>query len=398
LIAKDLKEFLDWRQDGFFYVGHSSALIRLAGKLVLFDPVWEHSPYGKFWQFVPRQVNCDEILSQVDHCIVSHIHGDHLCEKILGSLACPVSVMEGRAPLEARIQKVNSFVRKFPAFKWCPLDEKIEAYFVAHPFNTIDSSVFLRTKDFCVYLGSDNFLDEKTLFRVANDVPATDLAMIPYAFVHWYPHLLSNLFEEERELESKRLNAQSIGQALNFIRYLKPRRFVPFGNSLYYKGGANHVLNRTLATPYEIPRSSVMLAGDFLVHGLIFRKDAMERLLEESLGGSETPTDFVAYEPNWDNAVTLFSEKLKRATFSVSNHEIIIGELTFDLEKLEVRRGCTPAPGRNFTRFKVEPTQIWEWAQGKISFEEVIGTRKFTCERVPNEYNLKVFEFMNNFL
>ena len=46
----------------------------------------------------------------------------------------------------------------------------------------------------------------------------------------------------------------------------------------------------------------------------------------------------------------------------------------------------------------VQDNEFKQWLSKKISFEEVLGTRRFTYERYPNTYNVKINSIYTNFL
>ena len=68
--------FFNHENDGFFYTGHASILVRLSGKRILFDPVVKSKPYGNKWVFFPEN-QFSEAVSGIDAVFVSHIHQDH---------------------------------------------------------------------------------------------------------------------------------------------------------------------------------------------------------------------------------------------------------------------------------------------------------------------------------
>ena len=385
-----LENFMETDADGVFYIGHSSALVRISKKLILFDPVWNHKPYGDYWTFNPPQYDCDSIIGKVDHCIVSHIHEDHLCDRIISKLGVPVSIMSGRWPLTDRLSKI-AFTHLHPELEWVNLNEDVQAFFVPHAFNSIDSSVFLRSKSYCVYLGSDNFLDSTMLEKLPN--VKIDVAFVPYAFIHWYPHLMVNMTEEEKFLEANRLKKQSLDQAQMFVKKMRPRLTIPFGSSLFYAEGPDHILNRCVADPEEFEGATPMFAGDYII----------------SKGGAKFSDPSRSFKPR--NFGPLFTDKVsitthdlerlkrqvKNASFRVENHSIIVnGVVEVDTDALQVHlltKAKVP-----YTQFDFDEDVFSDWIRGLITFEQAIGTRRFKCLRVPNVYNVKVFEFMNNFL
>lgn len=392
-LPTSLEKFMMIEDDGVFYVGHASALIRMGGKLFLFDPIWDAKPYGDYWSFFPKQINCDQVLDKLYSIFISHIHEDHLCDEILARTTCPIDVMRGRKPLEDRLRAVaGDRVFTSQPFRWHKLNNAdVEFYYVPHAFNSIDSSIFIRSKDYCVYVGSDNFLSKELLVKIAQDIPKVDVAMVPYAFIHWYPHLLNNITDEERETETKRLNKQSLDQAREFIDTFRPETVVPFGSNLFYAAGMDHILNRSLAKPEDLTEYP-MKTGDFILKGGARHDDKTDEPFDEK----EFPTPDYEFEvdPGRMYKVAMrIEENLPR----VMNHTLIVNGVCIDFEDLTVAYKMVKT-GREITAFFFDEPVFKKWLEGTITFEQAIGTRRFTCRREPNKYNLKVFEFMNNFL
>ena len=48
--------------------------------------------------------------------------------------------------------------------------------------------------------------------------------------------------------------------------------------------------------------------------------------------------------------------------------------------------------------FKVEPREFNQWLKGKLTFEEVLGTRRFRYTRKPNIYEIKIMQVYTNYL
>lgn len=366
--------FMKSNENGVYYIGHASALARLEGNLVLFDPVWNHRPYGEYWEFLPEQINCDSILDQVDFVVISHIHADHVCERILRKIKCPVHIMSGRPNLTEKLLSFGCHVVEIDPYEW-----HRGFYFVPHAFNSIDSSCFVKFEQYCVYCGSDNFLSREVLQRIINYIPRVDVAMVPYAFIHWYPHLLT-MDPQEKAAEVERLNQQSLDQAEMFDSLILPVVTIPFGNSLFHV--ENDELNKKLAQPEDFKSAVAMHAGSYVLGDDIY-VTKKERELPD---------------------VSDVMDRLSRATFGVEGHQLIIAcdhhrfkDLVIDLENHSFWLG-SPTPHKNYTRFILKPIIYNQWLNGEITFEEAIGTRQFWCERVPNVYNQKVFEFMNLFL
>tara|TARA_B110001452_G_C14851924_1_gene297553 strand:+ start:125 stop:466 length:342 start_codon:yes stop_codon:yes gene_type:complete len=80
--SKDLTKFLKSNDDGVFYTGHASILVRLNNKKYLFDYINNINFYGNSWIFFPNQI-IDNRLFDVDGVFVSHIHQDHYDPSLL---------------------------------------------------------------------------------------------------------------------------------------------------------------------------------------------------------------------------------------------------------------------------------------------------------------------------
>ena len=48
--------------------------------------------------------------------------------------------------------------------------------------------------------------------------------------------------------------------------------------------------------------------------------------------------------------------------------------------------------------FIVQDVEFNQWLNNKITFEEVLGTRRFRYERNPNAYNVKINSIYTNYL
>jgi hypothetical protein len=48
--------------------------------------------------------------------------------------------------------------------------------------------------------------------------------------------------------------------------------------------------------------------------------------------------------------------------------------------------------------FKLETNEFNKWLKGKLTFEEVLGTRRFRYIRKPNTYNVNIMQIYTNYL
>ena len=108
---------------------------------------------------------------------------------------------------------------------------------------------------------------------------------------------------------------------------------------------------------------------------------------------------------------SLLNEKLKKIKIKISknnskiNHKILISNETqknnkicIDLKKNTVEFYNKDKLPYNCHYFIVEDNEFNQWFNNKISFEEVLGTRRFRYQRYPNIYNVKINQIYTNYL
>ncbi len=80
-IKPDIKQFIKLKDNlSFIWFGHSTFLLNIGGKIILFDPVFSGSasPVGLFVKRYQDPVLKLEELPEVDYIVISHDHYDHL--------------------------------------------------------------------------------------------------------------------------------------------------------------------------------------------------------------------------------------------------------------------------------------------------------------------------------
>ena len=80
----DPTEFLNSERDGILWLGHASVYIRLNGKTILLDPVFDTPRFVTRFTPVPNPL---EKIKKLDYVLVSHDHRDHCDEKTLRDIA-----------------------------------------------------------------------------------------------------------------------------------------------------------------------------------------------------------------------------------------------------------------------------------------------------------------------
>ena len=251
--SKELSNFLESSDDGVFYIGHASILVRLNKKKFIFDVIQNTNFYNNSWLFFPSQIN-DKRIFDVDAVFVSHIHGDHYDPKLLKRLQnkkIPIYILDGRPGFNKDLKYKKIKFKKIPINKKYFIDKKIWVHGCLHEYNDIDSSLIISNDNLSVYHGNDNFITEKTLIPFKKKVGNVDVACIPFAFIHFYPYLLKSLNKKDNQKEAKRLENQFMNYGIKQAKILKPKVIIPFGSNLFHLDNPKSAMNRGVATPID---------------------------------------------------------------------------------------------------------------------------------------------------
>lgn len=84
LAVLDPAEFLNSERDGILWLGHASVYIRLNGKTILLDPVFDTPRFVTRLTPVPNPL---EKIKKLDYVLLSHDHRDHCDETTLRAIA-----------------------------------------------------------------------------------------------------------------------------------------------------------------------------------------------------------------------------------------------------------------------------------------------------------------------
>ena len=251
--CKELNYFLESSEDGVFYIGHASILVRLNNKRYIFDAIQNTNFYNRSWLFFPSQIN-DKRIYDVDGVFVSHIHGDHYDPNFLKKMQkknIPIYILDGRSGFNKELRKNKITFKKIPINKKFYIDKNIWVHGCLHEYNDIDSSLIISNNNLSVYHGNDNFITEKTLIPFKKKVGNVDVACIPFAFIHFYPYLLKSLNKKDNQKEAKRLENQFMNYGIKQAKILKPKVIIPFGSNLFHLDNPKSAMNRGVATPID---------------------------------------------------------------------------------------------------------------------------------------------------
>ncbi len=427
--SKELTKFLDSSDDGVFYIGHASILVRLNNRKFIFDAIKNTNFYNRSWLFFPSQIN-DKRIYDVDAVFVSHIHGDHYDPNLLINFQnkkIPIYILDGRPSFNRDLIKKKIRFKKIPVNKKFYINNNIWVHGCLHEYNDIDSSMIISNDNLSVYHGNDNFITEKTLIPFKKKIGKIDVACIPFAFIHFYPYLLQSLNKKANKSEAKRLENQFMNYGIKQAKILKPNIVIPFGSNLFHLDNPKCAMNKGVATPV-----------DFVNYAKKFHK-SLKSNYKSMLSGS-----YCLKEGNKINcyfekiSAKQFNKKLEEFTFKkirIINHKKIIKKVKFNKKlfmsiknrisknKMKINHKilisnesqnnekiCINIKNDNVTLykktnlpinshyFKVQDNEFNQWIKKKITFEEVLGTRRFIYERYPNTYNVKVNSIYTNFL
>ncbi len=390
--------FMESKPDGAYFIGHSSALLKIGKKLVLFDGVCgDHSPYENYI-FHPKQVDFTEILPKVTVDLRSHCHADHWSADILEKLTCSTFIMDGRPSFRATLAKHTDVV-EVPRLTWHTVAPGVEAFFVPNPRNQVDSSCLVRGNGFTCYLSSDNFLDRNLCQKVSEAAGMIDVAFLCYAFVHPYPALFE-MDAAKKTAEAHRLKKQSLDQARMFQEICRPRLTIPMGNNLVYCEGPEHLLNKFLAKPEELAGSYPLRAGDYALK--------VGGFMAAKLDDAPVPPPEWRPLPPMDFAVELSDRELvsvisrvRKAARNCPGHAIVVNDVVV-IDAQERRAYEAPMTAllrdRKTHHFWFDAPVFHAWARGKIAFEAAMGSRRFKYSRSYEEFFPGIVDWWSEFL
>lgn len=427
--CSELSSFLDSDKDGVFYIGHASILVRLNKKKFIFDVIKNTNFYNNSWLFFPSQVN-DKRIFDVDAVFVSHIHGDHYDPGLLKKIQqkkIPIYILDGRPSFNKDLKEKKINFKKIPVNQKFYIDKNVWVLGCLHEYNDIDSSLIISNDKLSVYHGNDNFITDKTLVPFKKKVGKVDVACIPFAFIHFYPYLLKTLSNKKNKDEAKRLENLFMNYGIQQAKILKPEVIIPFGSNLFHLDNPKCAMNKGVATPV-----------DFVNYAKKFHKSS-KNSYKTMLSGTYCLKDSDKVNCYFDKiSIRKFNNELEKFTFKkikLINHKKIKkkininkGHLKFIKNKIVKNKNkinhmilisnesqtnqkiCVDIKNDNVFiyeksklpfnshYFKVQDNEFNQWIKNKISFEEVLGTRRFIYERYPNNYNVKINSIYTNFL
>lgn len=426
------KMFFNHENDGFFYTGHASILVRLSGKRILFDPVVKSKPYGNKWVFFPEN-QFSEAVSGIDAVFVSHIHQDHYDVNFLKSISTniPIFILDGRPQFEASLVSNNIKHRVIKSFEIVEVFEGVFVYGILNRQNGVDSSCIIFNSETKFYHGNDNYCSLTDLRDARELVGSVDFGFIPFAYINWYPGLIGSLSCSEKRAESRRLVQAHCDIAIAQAEILGVKKMVPFGANLFQKVDAfsdsareilcpaefvSYCRNRTTRPEFDLAE---LYAGDWAIRtsagfvinrclnfrdGDEFRFKLNQYLtsfddadLDQEPQSSDDPSISITTA---DVQIELLSDRWERICDSATESFIFRRDLLesdgvvaviFEANRPSVRVVTAKDKSflENIDRYHmliVPPAMLRKYVSGKVSAENIIGSRRFLMVREPEGY------------
>jgi metal-dependent hydrolase (beta-lactamase superfamily II) len=424
-----LTNFLNSNYDGMFYIGHASILVRLNNKKFIFDAIEQTNFYNNSWCFFPSQL-MDKRLLDIDGAFVSHIHQDHYDPSFLRKLQkkkVPIYILNGRKHFKKVLNDEKINFNLIPHNKKFFIDKNIWIYGALHEYNDVDSSMLISNNRLSVYHGNDNFITEKTLNNFKKSVGEVDVGCIPFAFIHYYPYLLDKISKKEIKREGKRLEDQFMDYGITQSKLLKPKIVIPFGSNLFHADDADSLMNKAVATPVDfvsyakkkhnsnLTTYKTMLSGSYCLknngtittyyENVTTKKFNLE--LKKFINNNRKNKIYISSKKQIKTKRIHFLNIQKKISQNPDRvkHKIIIGSKNSIKDKICINLYTNKVTifnkqtlPNNCHYFKLEVNEYNKWLSGKLTFEEVLGSRRFTYIRKPNNYSVKVMQIYTNYL
>ena len=412
-----IDQFLESKKDGVFYIGHASILIRINGKTILCDPAGYEDPYLFSWFYFPDQIKDDRLFS-IDYVYVSHVHKDHYDTAVLKKLSqnTKLIIMEKRDSFERELKKENISYHTLKADEDVELEPGIKVRGFINEVNNVDSSAIFFGEDFAVYHGNDHWVDITKLEQFSKN-QKINIACVPFAYIAWFPYCSANLSATEIAEKSKELIHQAMDYAVDTIVRIKPDVMVPFGSNLVHFTDAYSMLNLSVKAPMEFYDYACtkgvgnfvepLHAGDFIIQD------------KDKMAISKVKTNTVRYRNEMDLHIQSCVKNLQdiRSLFPVMNGEeflevvknrvscfpdtrqLIRIESYNSRRKLEINTTTSQikfveefsSSDLGIHHYHLDELASLAYFSGKVIFDDIVGTRRFTLDRKPDIYCRKTF-------
>jgi len=414
-----IDEFLESKENGVFYVGHASILIRINSKIILCDPAGYEDPYLHSWFYFPDQIK-DKRFFSVDYVYVSHVHKDHYDVEFLKNMSknTKLLIMEKRESFERELNKENIPYQVLPAEQDIELEPGLKVRGFINEINNVDSSAIFFNDEFAVYQGNDHWVDIGKLEDFSKN-QKINIACVPFAYIAWFPYCSANLTAAEIASKSEELICQAMDYAIETIDRVNPDVMIPFGSNLVHFTDAYSMLNLSVKAPMEFFEYA-SLAGKSQSVEPLHAGDYVKYTENEGIEVSKSKINIQEYRSQMNNHIknsikpireirklypsiskNQFLEIVKkRVSFFPNTNQIIRIESFDGQKKLEINlpdkeirivKEFSSTIGPGIHHYRLDEVASLAYFSGKIIFDDIVGTRRFTLDRSPDIYCRKTF-------
>ena len=420
-----LDAFLNRDEDGSFYLGHAAVLVRINKKNYLIDAVYPRPLFLDSWLFFPELI-VDRRLLSVEGVFISHCHEDHYDINFLKDLkpGTPIYITENRIGFE-KIVNDNSFhVIEIPPFEKYSINNDVDVLAIPSDHNNFDSSFVVKGKNFSVFQGNDNFLDEKSIIKARDIIGPVDHAYIPYSYVWWYPYCLASISDTMRKQEAARLTENNMRIGLSMAEIFEASLVIPSAGNLVFYENENSILNREIASPFDFvdyarsintsigEKTLALFSGDYAL------KDEKKSLIYTQ---NKTRDSFFAEMDNYlsglqpnktdkneiflsDDSISKIKEKFNKLKLKTYSYDIFFFPnnkkdiaIKISLSNSIVEIVNTPDCYLNSMQFSIEPKAFLKWINLEITFECILNSQRFLVYRNPEEFNKEIWDLVRTF-
>jgi UDP-MurNAc hydroxylase len=239
--------------------GGATAILEHKGVRMLFDPWLDDGIFHGAWYHYPPLAGHIGDVGHIDYVYISHIHEDHCSAGTIKHLNrdAEIILMDRNPNFVARFLDANGFhFRAVHRIK--PRAEKglrpglsvgmLEADPRNEMSHVIDSALLMRWDGFTVYNANDCLPYEDGVKYIKENYGKVDLALLPYSGGSGYPSCYSNLSDEQKFSEKRRVLDSRLDNFVRTVQQLDPRFVVPFADQYVVAGSRSH-LNRFVSHP-----------------------------------------------------------------------------------------------------------------------------------------------------
>ena len=227
------------------YITHACILIEINKIKIITDP-WLTGPSwgGSLWHY-PTHNYTPTNLPTPDIIYFSHGHDDHFHEQTISNFPKRWFDATILAPRYNVSWWENEIKKKFKNYLFLKHNEilnfskDIELQIFLNIKGEFDSSLKIKNRNNCIFLQTDNLMDEKEAKRISK-IDKIDLAfVIPFltgifpGFYKWDSDTLIKLSNEKIQ--------KSLNYCSNIVKLLKPKYSVPYACDLGYLGELFHI-------------------------------------------------------------------------------------------------------------------------------------------------------------